>query len=32
MGYIFEELKRKFKENAETGPLHTPREVIEGFV
>jgi type I restriction enzyme M protein len=29
MGYIFEELIRKFKENAEAGDHYTPREVIE---
>lgn len=29
MGYIFEELIRRFKENAEAGDHYTPREVIE---
>lgn len=29
MGYIFEEIIRKFKENAEAGDHYTPREVIE---
>ena len=29
MGYIFEELIRKFKENVEAGDHYTPREVIE---
>ncbi|MFN4150646.1 MAG: N-6 DNA methylase, partial [Candidatus Sericytochromatia bacterium] len=28
MGYLFEELIRKFKENAEAGDHYTPREVI----
>ena len=28
MGYIFEELIRRFKENAEAGDHYTPREVI----
>lgn len=29
MGYIFEEIIRRFKENAEAGDHYTPREVIE---
>ena len=29
MGYIFEELIRRFSENAEAGDHYTPREVIE---
>lgn len=29
MGYIFEELVRRFSENAEAGDHYTPREVIE---
>jgi type I restriction enzyme M protein len=32
MGYIFEELIRRFSENAEAGDHYTPREVIELMV
>lgn len=32
MGYIFEELIRKFSENAEAGDHYTPREVIQLMV
>lgn len=32
MGYIFEELIRRFSENAEAGDHYTPREVIQLMV